>query len=71
VSWLEQPIAVEVADVDALAFLGGGFRIEPVPAAATHAAHESFASRFLPKSLGKFTRAYFSHRRIFMQHRNI
>ena len=27
-----------------------------------------FASDFLPKSLGKFTRAHFSHRRIFMQH---
>ena len=28
----------------------------------------NFFSDFLPKSLGKFTRAHFSHRRIFMQH---
>jgi hypothetical protein len=34
---------VEVADVDALAFIGGGLLVEPVPAAATYAAHEPFS----------------------------
>jgi hypothetical protein len=51
---------VEVADVDGLAFVGGGLLDEPVPAAATHAAHQLFLSSFLPKSLGKFTSSWSS-----------
>jgi hypothetical protein len=38
-----------------LALVGGGFLVEAVPAAATHAAHELFPSSFSPKSSAKFT----------------
>jgi hypothetical protein len=44
---------MEVADVDALALVGGGLLVEPVPAAATCAAHD-FLPVILSKSLGKF-----------------
>jgi hypothetical protein len=42
-SWREQTLPMEVAYVYAMTFLGCGFLIEPVPVAATHAAHN-----FLP-----------------------
>src|SRR5215211_2401161 len=44
---LEQPVAVEVADVDALALIGGGLLVEPVPVAATRAAHNFSFSLFV------------------------
>src|SRR5918998_413278 len=49
---------MEVADVDALALVGGGLLVEAVPAAATHAAHKLFLSSFLPKSLEKVTSSW-------------
>ncbi len=50
---------MEVADVDALALIGGGLLVEPVPVTRACAAHELFPSNFLPKSLGKFTSSRF------------
>jgi hypothetical protein len=47
--WREQTLPMEVAHIDAVTFIGSGFLIEPVPVAATHAAH-IFLSIFLPKS---------------------
>jgi hypothetical protein len=41
--WREQIMSVKVADIYAMAFVGGGLLIEPVPITATHAAHN-----FLP-----------------------
>jgi hypothetical protein len=40
-----------------MALLDRGLLVEPVPVAAAYSAHERFASDFLPKSLGKFTRS--------------
>src|SRR5215203_553480 len=47
---------MEPPDIEATALLNGGLLVEPVPAAATLAAHIFFILDFLPKSLGKFTR---------------
>src|SRR3712207_4705617 len=49
---------MEVADVDALALVGGGLLVEAVPAAATCAAHKLFPFSFLPKSLEKVTSSW-------------
>src|SRR3712207_4910909 len=49
---------MEVADVDALALVGGGLLVEAVPAAATCAAHGLFPFSFLPKSLEKVTSSW-------------
>ena len=51
-SWREQTLPMEVPHVYAMTFLGCGFLIEPVPVAATFAAH-NFLPVFLPKSKGK------------------
>ena len=48
-SWREQTLPMEVPHVYAMTFLGCGFLIEPVPVAATHAAH-ILLPVFLPKS---------------------
>src|SRR5215208_436029 len=48
-SWYEQIMSVKVADIYAMAFVGRGLLVEPVPVAATHAAHENFSPLFLPK----------------------
>jgi hypothetical protein len=48
-SWREQTLPMEVPHVYAMTFLGCGFLIEPVPVAATFAAH-NFLPVFLPKS---------------------
>ena len=52
-SWREQTLPMEVPQevphVYAMTFLGCGFLIEPVPVAATFAAH-NFLPVFLPKS---------------------
>jgi hypothetical protein len=36
---------MEVADVDALALVGGGLLVEPILAAAAYSAHENFCLR--------------------------
>jgi hypothetical protein len=46
---------MEVADVDALALVGGGLLVEAVPVTRACATHELFSSSFLAKSLAKFT----------------
>jgi hypothetical protein len=47
--WREQTLPMEVPHVYAVTLIGSGFLIEPVPVAASRAAH-NFLSIFLPKS---------------------
>jgi hypothetical protein len=47
---LQETVAVEVAHVYAMTLANGGLFIEPVPVAASHAAHKNFSPVFLPKS---------------------
>src|SRR5215217_9476474 len=51
----EQTVPMALPHVYAMTLIGSGFLIEPVPVAATHAAHRNFSPIFLPKSYGKFT----------------
>src|SRR5215208_5397602 len=41
--WREQTLPTEVPHVYAMTFIGRGFLIEPVPVAATHAAHKNLS----------------------------
>jgi hypothetical protein len=53
---------VEIADIQAVACVGRGLLVEPIPAAATYAAHESFASSFFAEIIRQVYRVPTSFR---------